>query len=232
MKHVTLTLMLAASASIISMAAASPEEQPVHIARAALPVKFDNVVETIMIDNQRYEVPEPWAGNRLFPTTRNLDELRPIPPEYAYDGSEIYILAEALEPFVEMAARAHQDGVELLAESAYRSVHYQARIFKKRMKEGYRYEDIVRYVAPPGYSQHMLGTAIDFYPSNWEFAESEQYRWLQEHAGEFGFEETFSRHNRYNISWESWHWNYVGKAEPGLTAGIGIDIEEEIERIE
>ena len=59
----------------------------------------------------------------------------------------------------------------------------------------------------------MLGTALDFFPSNWKFADTEQYLWLQENAKEFGFEETYSKNNRFLMPWEAWHWNYVGEPE-------------------
>jgi D-alanyl-D-alanine carboxypeptidase len=176
-------------------------------------IKFDNVIETVIIDTLRYQVPEPWAGNRLFPTSRNLDELKKIPEEYTHAGSEIYIFAEAYPAMLEMLEQARLDGVELKVESAYRSILYQTRIFVRMLEQGRTFDDIVRYVAPPGYSQHMLGTALDFYPSNWEFAETEQYRWLQENGAKFGFEETYSENNRYRMPWEAWHWNYIGEPD-------------------
>lgn len=194
-----------------------PETQPdtqIHISVSHPPIKSEHVIETVIIDNVPYEVPEPWSGNRLFPTTRNLDELEQIPTEFTHDSSEIYIYKEAYEPFVAMLTKAHEDGIELVAESAYRSINYQNRIFQRRMNQGRTFDEICTSVAPPGYSQHMLGTAIDFIPSDWTFAESEQYQWLQQNAHEFGFEETFSRNNRFLYSWESWHWNYVGRSDP------------------
>ncbi len=175
------------------------------------PIKYDNVIETVLIDTLRYQVPEPWTGNRQFPTSRNLDELKQIPREHTHQRTEIYILAEAHPPLLRMLEQARLDGIDLKVESAYRSMHYQTRIFVRMLKQGRTFDDIVRYVAPPGYSQHMLGTAMDFYPSNWEFAESEQYRWLQENGSKFGFEETYSKNNRYHMPWEAWHWNYTGK---------------------
>lgn len=180
------------------------------------PVKYENVIETVIIGSERFEVPEPWTGNRLFPTARNLDELKKIPEDATYRNSELYILAEAYEPLLDMLRQARLDGIELTVESAYRSIHYQTRIFLRMLEQGRSFEDIIRYVAPPGYSQHMLGTALDFFPSNWEFAETEQYRWLQQNGPRFGFEETFSPYNRYNMPWEAWHWNYMGI--PGETA--------------
>ena len=65
-------------------------------------VKFDNVIETVIIDTIRYQVPEPWTGNRQFPTSRSLDELKQIPREYTHEESEIYILAEAYPSMMAM----------------------------------------------------------------------------------------------------------------------------------
>ena len=190
------------------------DDTPVSISPVALPIKFDNVVEIVSINNERYQVPEPWTGNRLFPTSRNLDELRQIPEEFTHKRSEIYILATAYPALVKMLDKAHLDGIDLKVESAYRSINYQTRIFIRMLERGRTFDDIIRYVAPPGYSQHMLGTAMDFYPSNWEFAETVQYEWLQENGQLFGFEETYSKNNRFRMPWEAWHWNYVGLSEP------------------
>ncbi len=211
-------------------AAEQKVEGVLAISPAALPIKYDNVVEIVTIGNERYQVPPPWAGNRLFPTSRNLDELQQIPREFTYQGSEIYILAEAFPALVKMIQRAQLDGIDLRVESAYRSINYQRRIFTRMMSAGRSFADIIRYVAPPGYSQHMLGTAMDFYPSNWEFAETDQYKWLQEHGAEFGFEETYSQNNRFRMPWEAWHWNYTGRTEDlgSVAEGIRLEPDDEV----
>lgn len=197
------------------------------ISQASPPIKYDNVVETVIINNERYQVPDPWAGNRLFPTSRNLDELQQIPKEFTHKGSEIYILADAYPSLLKMLEKADLDGINLKVESAYRSIHYQTRIFIRMLGQGRSFEDIIRYVAPPGYSQHMLGSAMDFYPSNWQFAETEQYQWLHENGSEFGFEETYSKNNRYHMPWEAWHWNYTGKTLEATSVAEGISPEPE-----
>ena len=201
--------------------AAESSEEVLSISVERPPIKYENVIETVIIDNQPYQVPEPWTGNRLFPTSRNLDELVQIPREHTHKESEIYILAEAHDPLLRMLEQARFDGVDLKVESAYRSMGYQTRIFVRMLNKGRTFDDIVRYVAPPGYSQHMLGTAMDFYPSNWEFAETEQYRWLQENGLKFGFAETYSKNNRYRMPWEAWHWNYIG--EPDIVAESPVE---------
>jgi D-alanyl-D-alanine carboxypeptidase len=82
------------------------------------------------------------------------------------------------------------------------------------LSEGREFDDIVRYVAPPGYSEHMLGTAVDFSPSNWRFADTDQHRWLLENAHRFGFENTYPEISETNMPWEAWHWNHTLSQPP------------------
>ena len=122
----------------------------------------------------------------------------------------MYVTIETQQHLVTMLTKALEDGILIQVESGYRSASYQKKIFKRMLAAGRTFDDIVRYVAPPGYSNHMLGTAVDFSPSNWRFAETKQYQWLREHAAQFGFEETYSKNNPLRIPWESWHWQFVG----------------------
>jgi D-alanyl-D-alanine carboxypeptidase len=81
------------------------------------------------------------------------------------------------------------------------------------MAEGREFNDIVRYVAPPGYSEHALGTVVDFTPSNWRFAGTPAYNWLKNNAGRFGFFETLPESSKRETPWEAWHWKYIGVGE-------------------
>ncbi len=184
---------------------------PLNISADLPPIKYDNVVETVTINGAHYQVPEPYTGNRLFPTYLPLEKLKQIPEQYTHNKSKLFVLDKAHLPLLNMLEKAKEDGIELKIDSSYRSKNYQERIFQRMLTNGRNFDDIVRYVAPPGYSQHMLGTALDFHPSNWSFADTVQYQWLLENGNEFGFEQTYSKYNRYKMPWESWHWNYVGK---------------------
>jgi len=183
---------------------------PLNISTDSPPIKYDNVVETVTINGALYQVPEPYTGNRLFPTYLPLEKLKQIPEQYTHNKSKLYVLDKAHLPLLNMLEKAKEDGIEMKIDSSYRSKNYQERIFQRMLTNGRNFDDIVRYVAPPGYSQHMLGTALDFHPSNWSFADTVQYRWLLENGNELGFEQTYSKYNRYKMPWESWHWNYVG----------------------
>jgi LAS superfamily LD-carboxypeptidase LdcB len=166
--------------------------------------------EFVTIGDTRYPIPEPWIGNRIEAPVLAFESFARIPPANTHEQSEIYVIKEIIEPLVAMCNAAEDEGINLQVRSGYRSERYQKRIFVRMLAEGRTFDDIIRYVAPPGYSQHALGTAVDFYPSNWRFADTMQYQWLRENAARFGFTETYSQYNRLRMPWESWHWNYTG----------------------
>ena len=172
----------------------------------------DKPQEVVTINGETYIIPPPWTGNRLTAPELNYSDFLRIPVEYTLNNGKIYILAKAHQPVVALQA-AEKNGIFLKVESAYRSTGYQKRIFKRMLAKGRTFDDIVRYVAPPGYSQHMLGTAVDFFPSNWRFADTTDYTWLQKNATRFGFEETYYQLNPMKIPWEAWHWNFTGKKD-------------------
>jgi LAS superfamily LD-carboxypeptidase LdcB len=167
--------------------------------------------EVVVIDGKQYPVPPPWTGQKIDAPVLTFESFKPIPTKYTHNNTAVYILAQAQPHLIALLSKAEEDGVTIQVESGYRSENYQRRIFKRMLGEGRTFDDIVRYVAPPGYSQHMLGIAVDFHPSNWRFADTDQFRWLQENGHLFSFAETYSQYNRYKMPWEAWHWSYTGK---------------------
>lgn len=181
-------------------------------AESTIPQKQE-LLETFVVDETTFVIPEPWSGNRISaPSPASLD-FRMISQAHTFNGTKIYIEKDARDALQTLMDAAKEEGVYLTVNSGFRSYNYQMRIFTRMMKEGRSYEDVIRYVAPPGYSQHALGTAVDFYPSNWEFAELSAYTWLRENARKFGFEETYPRINEFGYPWEAWHWNYIGREQ-------------------
>jgi LAS superfamily LD-carboxypeptidase LdcB len=174
----------------------------------------DNTEEVITINGVHYHVPAPWKGNKVNAPKLTYSDFKQIPLKFCKDEGKIYVTIETQKNLVAMLTQAEEDGLLIQVESGYRSANYQAKIFKKMFAEGRDFDDIIRYVAPPGYSNHILGTAVDFSPSNWRFADTKQYLWLQENGHTFGFEEIYSETNRLKMPWEAWHWQYMGSAEP------------------
>lgn len=185
------------------------DSQPSH----ALPTENDPR-EVMLIDKVVYAIPPPWTGNKIDVYGDVAPHLRSIPAELTYNRTEIYLHAKALAPLKAMASAAAEDEIALEVHSGYRSAGYQRTIIQKLMASGRTFDDIIRYVAPPGYSEHMLGTVVDFYPSNWKFVDTEAYQWLRRHAAEYGFIETYHQNNRTGHPWEPWHWKF--QPPPGV----------------
>ena len=175
------------------------------------PVKQEE--EHISINGVDYPVPPPWAGNRYHPPPLSYESFAQIPLRFSHLERKLYVHKDIIEELTRLLEDAATSGIILQVESGYRSERYQRAIFTRMFAEGRCFDDIIRYVAPPGYSQHGMGTAVDFYPSNWEFAGREEYQWLRDHAAAYGFVETYPQivaKPDSRIPWEAWHWNYVG----------------------
>ncbi len=163
-------------------------------------------IETVILAGREYPVPLPWRGNRLETPHFLFEDFRRIPERHCKNGGKIYVHHSIFSCLMEMLRAAEEDGVHLDIASGYRSIYSQRKIFSRMFAEGRTYEDVVRYVAPPGYSEHMLGTVVDFAPSNWRFARTPQYAWLKKNAGKYNFTESYARDNDLHMAWESWHW--------------------------
>ncbi|QDZ38648.1 D-alanyl-D-alanine carboxypeptidase family protein [Euhalothece natronophila Z-M001] len=136
-------------------------------------------------------------------------------------GSTIKLRTPAAEKFVEMQEAAQEDGVSLVPLSGYRSVEEQEDIFfGVKAERGEVPRERAQVSAPPGYSEHHTGYAIDIgdreAPTTHfqeDFAKTEAFQWLEENAARYSFELSFPKDNPQGVSYEPWHWRYVGNQE-------------------
>src|SRR6266849_3040313 len=77
------------------------------------------------------------------------------------DGREYLLGPAAAVKWREMSAAALSDGVVIKIGSAFRSVDRQAEIVRAKLGEGMSLDAILCVSAPPGYSEHHTGRAID-----------------------------------------------------------------------
>jgi len=177
-------------------------------------IQADACDETIVIDSVAYTVTELWCGRVLDSTAiAEPEQLVQLPQELTYEDYRIYVLPTTREAFVKMATAALEDSVELIVDSGWRSLSFQRRIIRNRMIAGNSFDEVLNSVAPPGYSEHHTGLALDLCPSEARFAFTEAYRWLVEHAAEYCFHETLPEDPNAPLTWESWHWTYVPEAD-------------------
>ncbi|MGK7890277.1 MAG: D-alanyl-D-alanine carboxypeptidase family protein [Leptolyngbyaceae cyanobacterium] len=133
------------------------------------------------------------------------------------DGS-IRLREAAAKGFTEMANAARTQGIVLQPLSGFRSEAEQEYLFfeiKKNRRQSSQERATVS--APPGYSEHHTGYAIDIGDPNQpgthleeSFAETPTFKWLEENAAAYGFELSFTGGNDSTVVYEPWHWRYVG----------------------
>lgn len=131
--------------------------------------------------------------------------------ETAPDGRQFLLTEATANAWRAMKAQAARDGIELLMLSAFRSIERQADIIREKLKSGLVLEDILEVCAPPGYSEHHTGRAIDIASSDdpcleIRFEHTGAFAWLQINAKQFGFKLSYPRENRYGFQYEPWHW--------------------------
>jgi D-alanyl-D-alanine carboxypeptidase len=115
-----------------------------------------------------------------------------------------------------MREAAQREGISLVIVSAYRSLEEQEGCFLEARRRHGRNRAVL-WVAPSGYSEHHTGYVFDIGDQGAPEADDElifertpAFRWLQSHADGFGFELSFPRRNWARVSYEPWHWRYVG----------------------
>ena len=72
------------------------------------------------------------------------------------------------------------------------------------------------FSADQGYSEHQLGTTVDFTTEAIGgafagFDKTSAYTWLNENAYRYGFVLSYPKNNTYYV-FEPWHWRFVGVA--------------------
>jgi zinc D-Ala-D-Ala carboxypeptidase len=133
-----------------------------------------------------------------------------------YEREEV-LEGEAAQVFELMKAAARSQGVDLMVISGFRNVADQQFLFDKQVERQGSPGAAARLSAPAGHSEHHTGYAIDIADVRQPetdlkvaFRETGAYRWLLGNAHLYGFEQSFPENNRQGVSFEPWHWRFVG----------------------
>ncbi len=128
--------------------------------------------------------------------------------------------AEAAQALVAMLETMQTQGLKINLLSAYRSFREQLST-NTMWQNQLGSEEAAAVSAPPGYSEHQLGTTMDIgipgnktgfsgiYPDG---KASPEWTWLDQNAHKYGFVMSY-RNNQQNLTgyrFEPWHWRYVG----------------------
>jgi len=129
------------------------------------------------------------------------------------DGRDKFLAPAAAAAWLRMQRRARADRVELLLVSAFRSYDFQVALIKGKLAKGRTLDDVLSVNAPPGYSEHHTGRALDIGtpgcpPLEEAFENTDAFHWLRAHARRFGFTLSYPRGNPEGYLYEPWHWRH------------------------
>ena len=120
-------------------------------------------------------------------------------------SSEIYLTRECYEAMEEMFAAAEDADMNgYIITSGYRDYQRQMEVFQES-EPGKAQE--------PGASEHQTGLAFDVTVETANgFENTPQYAWLMKNAHKYGFIQRYppNKFHETGISYEPWHYRYVG----------------------
>lgn len=209
----------------VSVTATEPEPSVSH--NTALPGTIENPT-IITIDEENWHLTLVNSGYR-------------IPDSYSPDlvyvcGSGERLDRKVAEHYEKMYNAALEDGVTLTPCSGYRSYETQERNYNRKIEfyqgQGYSYDEAkvkaATIIMPPGSSEHNLGYAMDIVCVDEWFEDTDEFRWLQENAADYGFIMRYpeDKQDITKVIYEPWHWRYVGVETAKELKESGLVLEE------
>lgn len=188
-----------------------------------VPVSTTNVEDwRLLLANFEHEIPEDYE----IPLA-NIDETR------QFD-------ARAIDDLNKMINTMRGAGVRnVWVQSAYRSVEKQKTLFSNKVAEYQRKgkskveaERLTKKVInEPGKSDHNLGLAVDFNYVDTDFDKTKAFNWLQKNAQDYGFILRYPKEKEEitKVTYEPWHWRYVGREHAKKIKELEICLEEYVE---
>ncbi len=179
----------------------------------------------------------------------------PLPEDYDYEGNLTEIPTKYINgmlkqidknvwPYMQAmidAQRAAETDPKnwLYVRSPYRSYATQKMLFtqetNKWLKTGLSSEEAeakaATVVTRPGTSEHNTGFSADFNIAEDSFESTPMFTWMQEHAADYGFVLRFPKDKQEitGITYESWHYRFVGINNAKEMNRLNMCLEEYVE---
>lgn len=165
----------------------------------------------------------------------------PIPEDYKPELTELWngesVDSRIYPDLQAMFDDARAAGLEPYVTSGYRTNQVQQSLMDEEIADyiaqGYSEEEAERiagqWVAAPGTSEHQIGLAVDISMENTGTqGTSDVWKWLMDHSYEYGFILRYpeDKSDITGISYEPWHYRYVGKEAAEEIYRRGICLEE------
>ena len=216
----------------------------------------DELIVTFLSDLSAYEEymnPEDRNGYLILVNNDNTIDETYLPEDLTdlvdtrKDGRNVQKMrlyaAKSLEAlYIEMRAAGYKD---VSVTSAYRSYTYQKSLFNTYTNNEMAKNPSLTlaqaqaitatYSARPGTSEHQTGLCCDMHnlgAADVAFARKAAYTWLKDNAWKFGFILRFpeGKEDITGISFEPWHYRYVGRYHAKAIYDSGLCLEEYLNR--
>lgn len=172
---------------------------------------------------------------------------REMPEDYtptleSVAGTDIKMDHRVAPWYDKMYYAAKEDGITLTPYSGYRSYERQkynynnltdTYISRYGISRAEAAKKAATVILPPGTSEHNLGLAMDICNTKDSFATQKEYKWLTEHAHEYGFILRYTKEKMpiTGIVDEPWHWRYVGVEYAEKIKNSGLCLEEYLDSV-
>ncbi|WP_404451065.1 D-alanyl-D-alanine carboxypeptidase family protein [Virgibacillus necropolis] len=187
-----------------------PGKGSVPISNPKETVIVDNPSDILVLVNKSHALPSDYIPNDLIAPNVRFPFTQDLPKRYMREEA-----AHALEDLFKASDKA---GLNLYAQSGYRSYNRQETLFTSYVARDGE-EAANKYSARPGESEHQTGLTMDVtspdinFNLNTDFADTDEGKWVKAHAHEYGF---IIRYPEDKVAltkyqYEPWHLRYVGK---------------------
>lgn len=206
----------------------TPTPTPVPVCSERMPQPGD----LLTVVTLTYPISRSYAPDDLVLLTDYL-------PLSVTKGYPTEIRAIVLEPLLTMLAEMQSVGLQPHIISGYRSYAAQAQAYQKWLAR--EPERVNQLSAPPGHSEHQLGTTLDFSSPQLSeivgeaeiefhtyFYQTREGSWLLENAHRYGFTLSYPRAAQgvTGFTYEPWHYRYVGVEVATLLKEQGLSLTE------
>lgn len=214
----------------------SPKAQPADIFKHG---------RNLMLLNNDYELPEDFKWDLVYWSNgQSVDAMSLNSSKY---DSVKAVDRAAYTPLKNLFKAASDAGVPLQLVSAYRSPDLQDRLFTRSVNsyisQGYSKQEAIKkanYARTfSGTSEHNTGLCFDIlqqgnFTLSESFENTAQFKWLSEHAEEYGFILRYRKDKttQTGIMYEPWHFRYVGVEHAKKINELDMCLEEYIAYLE
>ena len=210
----------------------------------------EEVIDTTITYEEQLPIP-PTPGTLNEPTIITIDDdnwnltlvntgyriIDSYKPDLVYVcGSSERLDKKIAEHYEAMYNAAKEDGVTLTPCSGYRSYDRQKNNYNNKVAYyedlGYTKDEALEKAAtiimPPGSSEHNLGYAMDIVCVDEWFEDTDEFNWLMENAQDYGFILRYPKDKKdiTKVTYEPWHWRYVGVENAKKMKATGQVLEE------